>query len=800
VVSTVEIEQTGLLLTEIGQKAQLTARVIDTNGNVMIQTVTWTSSTGGSTSGAHVEVGADGLATAVSQGVAQVVAKAGNVESPPLLVAVSRVADGAILLKDSQIVGEPTLTDPSTPADVDSLYDVTVTGLATPAVGAVVINTESNPVGGRVVAAASSGNNVRLTLEPLALNELMLDFVMNEVIDLSRGKMDFEAEITESYDITRDGDTYNFTLKPGAQKSGGVVRKASRLHCDVDPGVEPVLSLNQPVAFKLVLNPSVDARWGIATGLERFVIRIDPVFTSTVKLEASAELSVGVSCNWNFGVLRPPIAGIVSRFIGVQFPVGLNIEASAKASARAFTLDAKLELRNSAQFGVDCPSGGECEPFADIDEFDVKYEPIVTYTPGPIRIEPTIAVSVFVRAQAGLLIGDSAKLDTFILKGGPKFTGNFGTTDDQIADAEYKSTYKLDGFVTLTAEAQLKKWVTKLFGELTLNLGGDLINKEWPMGQSPFGTVRVSKPNLLSGERATFEVELDGVYLVNAFSAPYMVSRVVLVRKEGSAGGVEVASTTAAIDQKKFVISYTPNRDGNASEYFVFVEPKFFPADVALEIGRAAANTLEIFHVTSVCTPVTEYVERTGFNGAHVRTFYDRICSGSAPGRNFRACRYNGMWLAKHEARNDIVYNTRNRFPGSYERDEFAVAADGTFELRYEYGWNETRETATHTITNFRESRAYVRGNPVTRQAGGEFYRKMDSTSVSKIPTQTGTYNVTTLEASMPFGDNQPPGFGGRYSIDPVGGLPVRIDSRGLVDESEIPTECTGDSPYTPLY
>ena len=797
-VGTVEIGQTGLLLTAIGQTARLSTRVTDTNGNAMTEAVSWTASTGGSTTGANVEVGPDGLITAKSFGVAQVVAKVGTVESAPLLVAVSRVADGAILITDSLIVGEPELTNPTIPADADSHYDVTLTGMAAPEVGAVIINTESKPVGGRVLAVTPVGTDVKVSLEPLALNELLPEFTLNEVIDLSGGVMDFEPELVESYEIKRNGNSYRFTLKPTVQKAGDVRRKASKLHCTGDPGgIEPVLSLNQPPSFDLVLNPSVDAQWSWH-GLERFVIRIDPVFTSTLKLDVSAELSVGLSCNWNFGVLRPPIAGVVSRFIGVQFPVGLKFEASAKAVSRAFTLETKLELRSSAKFGVNCPGGGECEPFADIGEFGVKYEPVVTYAPGPIRIEPTISASVFVRAQAGLLIVADATLDTFILQGGPKFTGSFGTTDDQIADAAYESNYNLDGFVTLRAEATLKKWVTRLFGDLTLEFGHDLIDREWSLSKSPFGTVHANKANLVAGEAVTFEINLESVHMVNALSAPYMVSRVVLIRREGSAGGVEVAGVTATKDQKRFLISYVPNRDGNASEYFVFVEPRFFPVDIALEVGRAAANTLEVFHVTSVCTPVTEWVEKTGFDGAQVRRFDDRICSGSVPGRNLRACRYNGVWMAKQENRDDLVYNTRNGFPGSYERDEFSVSADGTFEMRYEYGWSEIRETATRTITNFRESSFFVSGNPITRQAEGKFYRKIDLSHTSKVPSQTGTYNVTTLEAEVPFGNNLP-AFGGPFTKSAVGPLPVLIESRGVVDRSEVPAECTGDSPYTQL-
>ena len=82
----------------------------------------------------------------------------------------------------------------------------------------------------------------------------------------------------------------------------------------------------------------------------------------------------------------------------------------------------------------------------------------------------------------------------------------------------------------------------------------------------------------------------------------------------------------------------------------------------------------------------------------------------------------------------------------------------------------------------------------VSGHQGGEFYRKIDRSRVSKVPNQTGTYDVTTMEANFPFGEGVP-AFGGRFSIDEPAGLPVRIETRGLVDDSEIPAECTQDWP-----
>jgi hypothetical protein len=791
-VGTVEIVEAGLLLTSIGETRQLHARVIDTNGNPMTTaTVTWTARTSGQTSGSHITIESSGLATAASLGVAQIVASASGIESAPLVGAVAKVADGAILITDAQIVGEPVSPAPGA-AEYGESYQVTLTNVATPAVGAIVINTESKPVAGRVLSATSVGGQSQLKLAIIPFSELLPQFAFEEAIDLSKSKLVLDPRLAADYNLIRTADGYQLSLKTGVSK-GRQTRSAKigEIECDaeVDLGIE------LPLTVKLILDPTLDVKYGQFTGLERFVLDIkggvDTELAFTIEPTA-----VEVECRLELATFTPPIGGVLSFILAVEIPVGVGVSGGYKVSLATLKAAATLKTSAEMQLGLDCPGGGDCDIVHSYGNFKYEFNPEFEITSSGTRIEPT--ARAFFYAGLGFAVVRLEDFELFETVLGLKVSGSFASSNTQIADPLYKSSYGIAATVDISPSDQLKEFTENLFGKLGLNPELETISLEFPIGNSPSGVVKADKPGFAAGERVNFQVTLEGTDLIPRVGAPYNVARLLLIRNDDGAGTV-VARVNAAQDQKVFNIALTADRAGSAANYFVFVVTRSVPWDLfALEIGRAAANTLEIYRVTSICTPETDWTKRTGFNGAQVTVVRDRICSGSVPGRNLKACRYNGSWLPKHEGRSDLVYNTRNGYPGSYERDDFSITSDGTFELRYEYGWNQTRETVSQTITNFWEASYYARINPITRQSGGRFWRKIDSSSVSKSPNQTGTYNVTTLEAEVPFGNN-PPAFGGAYSISEVDVLPVHVESRGIADASEIPAECTGDSPYTPL-
>jgi len=790
VVGSVEIEQTGLLLTETGQKRQLRARVIDTNGNPMTKTVTWTTTTGGSVNGARISVSADGLATANGNGIAQIVATADGVASLPLIGVVTPVAPDSILLTDAQIVGDPRSPDPNAAFDPGKSYDITLTDIATPAVGAILINTESKPVAGRVLAATANGVQSSVTLEVLPIPTLFPALEIREIIDLSQADLVVEDELRETYDIKRVGKNYVFVKKPGTQKLGRVAASKAEFECESDGG----LNIDMPPVFSFSLDPKLDVQFGF-NGLERLVVSLDPTFVAQIGLIGELGFNTSVTCELEVGTFRPRIGGAFSFLAGVTIPWGMGFKFENKVAAMSMELSAAWQSSAKLELGLDCPGGDECNHVNELSDLKQEFKPTLKIEGESIHVEPSVSVYLYENVEFELLAGF---LDFQVLsaKVGLELGGSFGILNAQISDPKYAAEYGLKAIGSLSFADDLNDLVAIVFGN-TIPLP-DLISFEASIGRSPSGVVRADRANLVAGERVNFEIEIEGEYLVPLLRRVYNIERLLLIRRNGDAGTV-VASIDATDDQRLFSMPYVPDVSGNTSDYYVFVVTSVLPFDeFAMKIGRAAANTVEIFHVYAVCTQLVEWTERTGFGGAHVRLFNDEICSGSsAPGRHYKACRYNGAWLPKHEGRSDIIHNTRQGLAGSYERDEFALTADGAFEIRYEFGWNETRETATQTITNYREQSMFVRANPDTEESGGRFYRKMDTSSVSKIPNQTGTYNVITLEADLAHGPHESPAqFRGRFFNDPTDSMPPRVAVQSVIGESEIPPECTGPTPY----
>ena len=203
VVAKVAIRQSGLLLTQSGAVKQLSATVTDAEGNELSVPTTWTS-----TRPAAITVDSTGKVTAASgNGASQIVAEAGGIKSAPLLGLVAQPVLGAILLTDSQIVGDPVETTPEAVASFDNTYQVSLTGVTAPAVGAILINTESKAVAGRVLQVDSTSTPIKVTLGLVSLRELFTELVIDETIELANAPLRINPEIAAAYDIKRTGNT-----------------------------------------------------------------------------------------------------------------------------------------------------------------------------------------------------------------------------------------------------------------------------------------------------------------------------------------------------------------------------------------------------------------------------------------------------------------------------------------------------------------------------------------------------------------------------------------------------------------
>ena len=141
-IARVEVSPTAVLLTGTGQTQALTVRAFDRSG----AEITGVDFTYISSRPLEASVGSDGAVLAeVAVGSALISVSAGHVAATPVLVTVAEPYSGAILISDDQVVTPPQLIAGSTGAIGDQ-FTVTVSGIAAPAPGTIVLASGSYPI------------------------------------------------------------------------------------------------------------------------------------------------------------------------------------------------------------------------------------------------------------------------------------------------------------------------------------------------------------------------------------------------------------------------------------------------------------------------------------------------------------------------------------------------------------------------------------------------------------------------------------------------------------------------------
>ena len=597
--STVEIEQAAVLLTAQGATRQLTAIVKDGFGNRTGDAVTWAS-----TRPDQVAVDATGLVRAVvANGSSQITASSRGVASAPLLVLATPAAPGATLVTDAQIVGAPVESDPNAPPSANNTYQVVLRGAGVPVVGSLLINTGLQPVAGKVVAVSVSGNDTLVTLGLTSLRELFPDLAIDEAIDLTQAPIAVAPALASAYDVQRTGNTFSFTPKPSA--AAAFARPASPptavgtralfpYECETSIGLP--IELSTPPIFSVTVNPTLDVLYTPANGLERFVVRAEP----TVKIEGGISLTAAfegkIECKVELFTFRIPVGGPLSMVIGGLVPVGVGFETGGKFTVATMGIGTKVEAKATTSIGVACPAGGSCAFVKQLGGVKVDATPTVDLPSiGDVRVEPSLSAFGFLKAAIGNPFFKSLRLDAFQAKLGGKFSASFAAATSQLADASYRSGYKISLDVGASVGTDLDG-VAKLLGlssitAIEVSIGTDLAQSPAP---AAINAVTASRSAFSVGDAVTFTVNLDPA-TVNFFPGigPYNVSQVVLVR--GQTSPMVVGTVAAVTGQTAFTIPFTSPGPGSAAEFSAFVITALLPQSVfALEIGRAVGPQVAI--------------------------------------------------------------------------------------------------------------------------------------------------------------------------------------------------------------
>lgn len=601
VAARVEIVPGAVLLTQRGQSKSLTVRVFDADGVEIRSDVQWESTRPG-----QVSVDAAGVLTATGDGgTSQIVAKVGDVRSQALLAVHTDVPDATILLTDANIVGDPLETDPDAQPSFSNSYRVELTGVAVN-VGDLLVNTEGKAVAGRVTAVAAKDGNQLATLALPTIREIFPELDIDEEFDLNQAEVTFPEELLAIYDVTREGDSFSFVPKPDTEVVNQELRRGAltpmgtfalppfasctKSLTGVGDNAPLPLTLGVPPLFKVALNNRLEVLYTKATGLERFVVHGEPSFAVELGLKATAAFEGKVTCEAELLIVRIPVGGPLSLFIGGLMPIGVGAELGGKVTIATFGVSAKAEAKTTVDIGIACPGGVDCQLVKQFGPLATAFTPALD-APGiqDLRLEPTLSTYGFVKASIGNPFLKKLRFSALQVKAGLTLAANFAPRGTQISDAAYASDYKLS--------TELKAGAGDELGEVAKMLGlANLVSTELAIAAdiatSPTGTVTADKATFVDGDTVHFTVKLDPTkvgFLPEV--GPYNVKRVVLVRNTDPITPLEVVSVDAQQGQTEFTIPFVATDSGSVAEFYAFVVTTLVPADFfSLEIGKATSS------------------------------------------------------------------------------------------------------------------------------------------------------------------------------------------------------------------
>ncbi len=611
----VEIVQKGLLFTGSGQSSQLMATATDAYGNAQNVPIVWTSNKPG-----MIAVSGEGVALAqVSSGSAQIVATASGVSSAPLLAIATAVAPGAVLLKDLHIIGDPVETNPGAESSLSNTYQIALSGITPPAIGTVLINTESKPVGGRVAAVDSSSSPMIVTLQMVPARDMFPTLELSETIDLSNAEITIPTEVSALYNMVRTGNTFTFTAKPAASANAAMRANASQpaarrnaaaptklklgiFDCEITAtGLDRLpVTLTAPPTFSVTASPTLDVSLNLLRtfGFDRLVINAQPTFTMEVGLSLAVGFDGKIECKKEIFAYAIPAGGPLALIIGGVVPMGVGMEAAGKVTAATLGLGAKAEFTSKIKAGINCPSVVVflCEFEGSATDTAGKVTPTIDLPSiGDIRLEPSLSAFGYLEATIGNVFFKSLRFEFVKAKAGATLAGSFALKESQLADAAYASSYKLS-LETSVGTGRKMGVVLQMLGVPDIAAAEIKLNKD--IAKSPAGlttgAVTADKGSFANGEIVKIKVRLDPATVdFLPVIGPYNVNKVQLVRKVGAGLAiVPVVGTVVAVNgQTEFDFDYTASSAGTSSEFSAFVVTALAPADfLSLEVGTGVAT------------------------------------------------------------------------------------------------------------------------------------------------------------------------------------------------------------------
>jgi hypothetical protein len=598
----VTVSQTAALLTGAGQTLQLTAHATNADGEPL--TVEW-----GSSDPTQVAVDPDGTVTSlVPLGSALVFAVAGD-EQAAVTVLVAEPAPGALLVGDDQVAAPPEPLEPldGIPAN-GTRFRVTLTGVAPPAAGTIILASGAAEVAGRVVTASAADGRTTVEYELVPLPELLARYAIDLDVPLdprdATGGTEAEGAVAEGAGVTR-AVTQALAL-PGGD---GGVRLAKELEAKKEAKfTKGPLECKASVSAKFKSTEfDIKATTNLSLQVEGRKEIADASTPEHTKVVLSGPLALDV-----FGGLRAeagfegkvecelkkhipiPLGGILAVVLAITVPIGLSAGAEGKITAVNVELGPKGHLGTTVTIGFECDTNA-CRAITDQVpdanngiSFETKLDILRN-----MRVEAGVALNVV--TGLGARFGDDYSL--IDAKFGPVQSLNLAFDDDQVRDSAYASGYDLKLAGSVTPGDDLKSAISRIFGgEVTLDLSAKY-TPEQPLAESPKGTLAADKARVQVDKPVELTVDLKPVdyFLIGPNVAEVRIAR----WKDGVLHPL-TAIPVSASNQTRFEWTWTPSEDFvGMNELVAFVVTNGVPR-APLEIAPDSTTYVE---VVDACLP-----------------------------------------------------------------------------------------------------------------------------------------------------------------------------------------------------
>jgi hypothetical protein len=596
-----EIAPGGLLLTGPGQEAQLVAYLVDGAGARTKVAATFTSAKPG-----VVSVSAAGVARGVALGSAQVTAQANGKTSPAILVIVATPVDGAMLVADTLVEGEPVSADTSQQYAIGYRYKVRLRG-PQPTVGQMVIGTGGLPIFGRVVGVSALPDgrvDAELAIRPLA--EGFPNLQVNE-----------EGRLTGTTPTLAPGDDWTAGPWPGPRLAEEPLKpgqfRLGPFACEAATGI--VLS---PGMFDLsgtVMDASHDLHWEVSMAQGRLqLLRVGTAITGTLRfaVKVKAAWEGEMKCKKTLYKLRLPVGGFLALLITPEIPLGLGWKLKGKLELANVGFDVSLQGVHRSEAEYLCPADGACGVWWEgpaSSEWTPSFKPILP-SAGIPRLDLEGSAFGFVElklvnplvTRIAEALGSRAEIKFLEMAGGLKQTLSLAKPEDQAQDPTYAS----NGALSLFFEAAVKVTIELLAILDVRVVDYRPVAEETPLARTPQGfitapaSVRATIPGQ-SGEIALVQVTLDPVTYLGA----YAVDEVLVYSRHGTALTSECTSVPTLLNQQQFECEIVFLEDEvGMQDLYAFVRPKMFGValPVPFEIASESKVSVEVLPPCGVPT------------------------------------------------------------------------------------------------------------------------------------------------------------------------------------------------------